>query len=444
MASGSLQQADEDATALTIVERLGDMLPLEELWRGQEETARWLHIAYLSLHDFPDVEAELRQNAVSCRQQQSLASNLISKFKATGYQILEDLIPQVRDAVELQDAELALDTIEMAKNWTAEMKEEATNTRDRYQKIIMDVNKNISTAKKKKQEVISEKQSLEQKAKMATEQKKLIEEKKGKYEEERKKVEEELASSKKKAKTLEEKHIKDDIDDDSRDPLTELLCPEPKTRRQKRKGGGGVLGFLGVTKIVEIMCDTEGKEREQDRKDREEVREQITKQREEMLKLSSSETSAAEEMIEKQAILEKLKNAQDMMGDESSLLTVVQHLAQVDAQLQRCIDFWEKMDSVLSLLSQKTEKGNPYLKKVEDERYRVKYLKTLDGSEKFWKAFGALCGRYVQITSGVEGKNLYAFLDGRADIMTKEERKKTIETLAEQLGGTAAPAIQSQ
>ncbi|KAK1163578.1 hypothetical protein AOXY_G17102 [Acipenser oxyrinchus oxyrinchus] len=431
--STELVQKKGDA-AMVILEKLEEAIPLQELWQGQEETARWLEVSYLSLHEFPDVEAELRQNAVSCRQQQSLATNLVQKFNGTSRQIVEDLIPQVRDAVELLDAELAKDTIEMAVKWTSDMKKDAKDTQYRYQEIIINVNKNISSAKKKKEEVIHDKARLAEDEKKAEEMRKAIEEKKQKYKKEKEDAEKELDDEKKKAKALNDKYAQDN-------DLLDCFTPEMRRRPEKKEKSKGFFGLLGISQIVETIFDTEGKKREQDRKDRREVNEQLTKKREEVLKMANQDTEAEQELIEKRALLERLKNTKEMMGDESTLLTVVKYLAHVDEQLQRCIDFWDKMEGALGQLAKKTELGTPFLKKLENEKYQERYLAKLGEAESYWKMFSVICTKYVEISKGVEGKNLYAFLDGRVDSMSDAERKTAIEKLAIELGKQNLPAI---
>ena len=95
----------------------------------QALTAKSFEAAYLAAGDFPDLSKRIRMNAVECREQQTTVHTLVLKFRNTGNDVLDMLVPQIRDAVEEGDAELVKLNLELAVEWTVEMKTDCENTR---------------------------------------------------------------------------------------------------------------------------------------------------------------------------------------------------------------------------------------------------------------------------------------------------------------------------
>jgi hypothetical protein len=103
--------------------------PLEKTGQAQMLTAKSFEAAYLAAGDMPDLSRRIRMNAVECREQQKTVEALVLKFRNTGNDVLDTLVPQIQDAVEESNAELVKLNLDLAIEWTREMKTDCENTR---------------------------------------------------------------------------------------------------------------------------------------------------------------------------------------------------------------------------------------------------------------------------------------------------------------------------
>lgn len=106
-----------------------DKFPLEKISKVQLLTAQSFEAAYLAAGEFPELSRRIRMNAVACREQQTTVHTLVLKFRNTGNDVLDMLVPQIQEAVEEGDAELVKLNLELAIEWTVEMKTDCENTR---------------------------------------------------------------------------------------------------------------------------------------------------------------------------------------------------------------------------------------------------------------------------------------------------------------------------
>ncbi|WAR27768.1 hypothetical protein MAR_013472 [Mya arenaria] len=120
------------------------------------------------------------------------------------------------------------------------------------------------------------------------------------------------------------------------------------------------------------------------------------------------------------------------LGDVQTLKEAATHLGDVDKLFTKIIKFWEDMAAATKYLKDDTKAGEVYLKKIEDERYQTRFLKSIERAEQNWGFFGQLCGAYV-VETDKEIDFLYEYLSKPLDHLSAEERKNRKEAVLREL-----------
>ncbi|WAR27769.1 hypothetical protein MAR_013473 [Mya arenaria] len=154
---------------------------------------------------------------------------------------------------------------------------------------------------------------------------------------------------------------------------------------------------------------------------------------EQQVKLRIEEDTQRTEALERHAMIEKLNRDITVgLGDVHNLKEAATHLGDVDKLFTKIIRFWEDMAAATKYLKDDTKAGEVYLKKIEDERYQTRFLKSVERAEQNWGFFGKLCGAYV-VETDREIDFLYEYLSKPLDHLSAEERKNRKQAVLSEL-----------
>ncbi|XP_058625887.1 uncharacterized protein LOC131536779 isoform X2 [Onychostoma macrolepis] len=128
----------------------------------------------------------------------------------------------------------------------------------------------------------------------------------------------------------------------------------------------------------------------------------------------------------------QLANCKIRMGeipDPEHLKEVQACLSQIQQILIELKKFWEKVDSILYTLKDKTFAGEEL---VDMEDMKDEFLKSIDDAGKDWERFGLCCQR-VQGVFSVQSRDAYKFLEINPSSLSEEERNQQYESITEKL-----------
>ncbi|XP_052788384.1 uncharacterized protein LOC128223142 [Mya arenaria] len=404
------------------------------LYHSQREVARYLELGYLNLIDHPDIAKEVRLTANDARAQHLMTSGLMKKFTMTSKHVVQTLLPMIRDGVELGDVDIVKDTFGQILDLAEDMKTESEKTKASYYKIQGKVQKNLgevdernTTVKKTNEQKKIEKELEEKKQEQAKESAQRLKEDLAKSDKEL----EDLRSRKKAMGQEIEKDIKAlDVDDGPTiidDVLGSLsIGGVPQAAKTILTAGVGLIsGFFKDRKMksqIKLKRDHYDLLNAEDRA-----------RNEHHVKLRIEEEKQRAEALERHAMIEKLNRDITVgIGDVQNLKEAATHLGDVDKLFTKIIKFWEDMAAATKYLKDDTKAGEVYLKKIEDERYQTRFLKSVERAEQNWGFFGQLCGAYVAETDR-EIDFLYEYLSKPLDNLSAEDRKSRKEAILSEL-----------
>ncbi|XP_058625865.1 stonustoxin subunit alpha-like isoform X3 [Onychostoma macrolepis] len=128
----------------------------------------------------------------------------------------------------------------------------------------------------------------------------------------------------------------------------------------------------------------------------------------------------------------KAEKSNEMKGeipDPEHLKEVQVCLSQIQQILITLEMFWEKVDSILNMLKEKTFAGEEL---VDMEDMKDEFLSSIDDAGKHWEIFGLCCQR-VQGAFSVQSKDAYKFLEINPSSLSEEERKRQYVSITEKL-----------
>ncbi|WAR27641.1 hypothetical protein MAR_013345 [Mya arenaria] len=375
------------------------------LYHSQREVARYLELGYLNLIDHPDIAKEVRLTAHDARAQHLMTSGLMKKFTMTSKHVVQTLLPMIRDGVELGDADIVRDTFGQILDLAEDMKTESEKTKASYYKIqgkvqenLGDVDKRNTTVKKTNEQKKIEKEMEEKRQQQANEN--------------AEKLKVELAKSDKELEELRSRRkVMGEEIESAKTIVTAtvgLISGFFKDRRRQSQ--------IKLKREQYKLLNTEDRARN-----------------EQQVKLRIEEDKQRTEALERHAMIEKLNRDITVgLGDVQNLKEAATHLGDVDKLFTKIIKFWEDMAAATKYLKDDTKAGEVYLKKIEDERYQTRFLKSVERAEQNWGFFGKLCGAYV-VETDREIDFLYEYLSKPLDHLSAEERKNRKQAVLSEL-----------
>ncbi|WAR30467.1 hypothetical protein MAR_033009 [Mya arenaria] len=356
------------------------------LYHSQREVARYLELGYLNLIDHPDIAKEVRLTANDARAQHLMTSGLMKKFTMTSKHVVQTLLPMIRDGVELGDVDIVKDTFGQILDLAEDMKTESEKTKASYYKIQGKVQKNLGEVDERNTTV--------------------------KKTNEQKKIEKELEEKKQEQAKESAQRLKEDLAKSDKE-LEDL--------RSRKKAMGQEIDRKMKSQI-KLKRDHYDLLNAEDRA-----------RNEHHVKLRIEEEKQRAEALERHAMIEKLNRDITVgIGDVQNLKEAATHLGDVDKLFTKIIKFWEDMAAATKYLKDDTKAGEVYLKKIEDERYQTRFLKSVERAEQNWGFFGQLCGAYVAETDR-EIDFLYEYLSKPLDNLSAEDRKSRKEAILSEL-----------
>ncbi|XP_052785312.1 myosin-9-like [Mya arenaria] len=404
------------------------------LYHSQREVARYLELGYLNLVDHPDIAKEVRLTAHDARAQHLMTSGLMKKFTMTSKHVVQTLLPMIRDGVELGDVDIVRETFGQILDHAEDMKTESEKTKASYYEIqgkvqanLGDVDKRNTTVKKTNEQKKIEREMEEKRQQQANENAE-------KLKVELAKADKELEELRSRRKVMGEEIEKDIKALDLEDGPTFIddvmgsftLGGVPETAKTIVNATVGLIsGYL-----------EDRRRQSQIKLKRKQYKLLNTEDRarnEQQVKLRIEEDTQRTEALERHAMIEKLNRDITVgLGDVHNLKEAATHLGDVDKLFTKIIRFWEDMAAATKYLKDDTKAGEVYLKKIEDERYQTRFLKSVERAEQNWGFFGKLCGAYV-VETDREIDFLYEYLSKPLDHLSAEERKNRKQAVLSEL-----------
>lgn len=356
------------------------------------------------------MERLIRERALDTQLLFGSSEAVLLKCVGTSENLVKSLLPFLKVAVEKNKPQLALDLLEKAKGWIADIISEVKTIVQRYDKHNHDVGTSTSDIidVKKKTEQKQEKQTNEMEALQ-----KIVDN-----------LEEKLHNINNKIKDSEKK-----IDDKNAE-MQKFISKI--TSAGMSRMGSKVSFFSKIVPFVESVMDYIWKmvTSTSDEKVIEAFNAALSALTSEQQRLKKEEWEIQNELMPKQLQLAKLKIESGQMPSVTHLDEVQKCLSRIQQILVQLQKFWEKVGSLLDTMEKETFAGENCIKYLAE--LKEEFLESIDKAKEGWIQFGINCMMANKIFS-VQSNQAYRFLEINPSSLSTEEWQKEYESVKEKL-----------
>ncbi|XP_062373116.1 uncharacterized protein LOC134060421 [Sardina pilchardus] len=364
---------------------------IDELLPSAQRVALLYNVSYLCLAEFPKLERMLRERAMETQILFGSSEAILLKCALTSDNLVRCLFPKLAVAVEKNEAMLAVQCLQKAKEWINDIVNEVEGLTQKYEEHCKDVATTVS-------DVITEKHNTEKKKEKLSKEIEAMKEGLEKYKNDQKEVTNKLGK----------------IEQDLTTKFNELL-----------RFDQGV--FIPFREVLLLAANLHLKT---------EIR---------MLTAEKNRLRIEEWIIQKKVIYWQMKITKASI--EVGSIPSPEHLPEVQAHLSKICEillallrFWDTVGKMLDSLNQTTfanEDMIEYLDVVKEQ-----FLTSITEAKKVWKMFGEGCVRAKEVFS-VQTK-AYQFLEVNTSSLSKQAWQVAHDAVMEklmQIEPSSTPAI---
>ncbi|XP_045192026.2 uncharacterized protein LOC123548642 [Mercenaria mercenaria] len=412
-----------------------DISVLEQLLYSQKEAARFLHIGYLSLREFPEVAEQIRMSADKAQTQHMMTVGLIKEFKITANHVITRTVPILKTGIEKKSTKVVQATLGKLLEYVNNMIRKTENTKHEYALIKNKVQQNISSVKKKQMEVKKEGTVLDSDITLQMQE---LEAAKSEYwdlQAEREKAEKEIDELYQKRHHYLDQTVPSEEERQFNAAVDNLLLPGLAMEAVALAEGTAIVAagttaaltaalLPGAILVGGWMYNSMRREEERNRafQASEQVAEDLKLKQERDDKARERILAIKEDSIRKIAMIKGNFVNKAFLGNPESLVQAKIQLENVGKHFQQILEVWIHFAAQLNHLSQSKDDAELMYIGFEDnpEGFAKELNQSVDEIKRVWQGFMDGCTEY-QTESDQEKHQLYGFLTEPVDELSIEE-----------------------